>query len=171
MMTHATRSLVLFFGLSIIPLLSASAFDINRELFVEGDLHASWKSEPLTDPPKMFEQVPPATEKGDHRLARAGKRKGGVTAFVYKDASDAANAYDIILDGMGDETEVVEGLGDQARSFSAVTKSPPAVKMPDFHRAGVVFMRENTVVYIGLSDMKAEELIPYAKKLDARIQK
>jgi hypothetical protein len=43
--------------------------------------------------------------------------------------------------------------------------------MPDFHRAGVVFLRGNTVVYVGLSEMKAEELIPYAKKLDARIQK
>jgi len=72
---------------------------------------------------------------------------------------------------MGGDTEVVENLGDQARSFSAVTKHPPVVKMPDFHRAGVLFLRGNTVVYIGLSEMKAEELIPYAKKLDARIQK
>jgi len=67
------------------------------------------------------------------------------------------------------DTEVVEGLGDQARSYSAVTKYPPAVNMPDFHRAGVVFMRGNTVVYIGLSEMKAEELVPFAKKIDLRL--
>ena len=158
-------------GIFYATLLPASAFDINKDLFVDGDLHAAWKAEPLSDAPKMFEKVPPADQQGDHRLARAGKRKGGVTAFIYKDAGDAANAYDIILEGMGGDTEVVESLGDQARSFSAVTKSPPAVKMPDFHRAGVVFLRGNTVVYIGLSEMKAEELIPYAKKLDARIQK
>jgi len=158
-------------GLSLCTLLSASAFDINKDLFVEGDLHAAWKADPLADPPKMFETVPPAAQKGDHRLSRAGKRKGGVTAFVYKDAGDAANAYDVILEGMGGDTEVVENLGDQARSFTAVTKSPPAANMPDFHRAGVVFLRGNTVVYIGLSEMKAEELVPYAKKIDARIQK
>jgi hypothetical protein len=171
MKMRTVSTLVLSVGVSFANLLSASAFDINKELFVDGDLHAAWKAEPLADPPKMFEKVPPAAQQGDQRLARAGKRKGGVTAFVYKDAGDAANAYDIILEGMGGDTEVVENLGDQARSFSAVTKHPPVVKMPDFHRAGVLFLRGNTVVYIGLSEMKAEELIPYAKKLDARIQK
>ena len=171
MKMQTASTLVLSVGISFATLLSASAFDINKDLFVDGDLHAAWKAEPLSDAPKMFEKVPPADQQGDHRLARAGKRKGGVTAFIYKDAGDAANAYDIILEGMGGDTEVVDSLGDQARSFSAVTKSPPAVKMPDFHRAGVVFLRGNTVVYIGLSEMKAEELIPYAKKLDARIQK
>ena len=168
---QTASTLVLSVGISFATLLSASAFDINKDLFVDGDLHAAWKADPLTDPPKMFETLPTTGQKGDHRLARAGKRKGGVSAFIYGDAGDAANAYDIILEGMGGDTEVVESLGDQARSFSAVTKSPPAVKMPDFHRAGVVFLRGNTVVYIGLSEMKAEELIPYAKKLDARIQK
>ena len=158
-------------ALCLAPLFSANAFDINKDLFIEGDLHAAWKAEPLADPPKMFETVPRAPQQGSHALARGGKRKGGVTAFVYKDAGDAANAYDIILDGMGDDTQVVENLGDQSRSFSAVTKFPPAAKMDDFHRAGVLFLRGNTVVYIGLSDMKAEELVPLAKKIDARIQK
>jgi hypothetical protein len=32
-------------------------------------------------------------------------------------------------------------------------------------------MRGNTVVYIGLADMKGEELVPFAKKIDLRIQK
>ncbi len=158
-------------GIFYATLLPASAFDINKDLFVGGDLHAAWKADPLTDPPKMFETLPTTGQKGDHRLARAGKRKGGVSAFIYGDAGDAANAYDIILEGMGGDTEVVENLGDQARSFSAVTKHPPAVKLPDSHRAGIVFLRGNTVIYIGLSDMKAEELIPYAKKIDSRIQK
>ena len=163
--------IVLTIGIGCSTLLPASAFDINKDLFVGGDLHAAWRADPLSDPPKMFETVPPTDQKGDHRLARAGKRKGGVTAFIYGDAGDAANAYDIILEGMGGDTEVVENLGDQARSFSAVTKHPPAVKLPDYHRSGVVFLRGNTVVYIGLADMKAEELIPYAKKIDSRIQK
>jgi len=151
--------------------LAATAFDIGSDLFVSGDLHESWKADSLSAPPKMFEEVPPTDHKGDHRLSRAGKRQGGVTAFQYESADQAATAYDIILKGMGSDTQVVDGLGDQSRSFSAVTKFPAAAKMPDFHRAGVVFLRGKTVVYIGLSDMKAEELVPFAKKIDARIQK
>jgi hypothetical protein len=156
--------------LSIAPL-SATAFDIGSDLFVTGDLHESWKAEPLSDPPKMFDELPPTSKKGDCRLSRSGKKKGGVTAFQYDSAEDAATAYDIILKGMGGDTQVVDGLGDQSRSYSAVTKFPPAAKMPDFHRAGVVFLRGKTVVHIGLSDMKAEELVPLAKKIDARVQK
>ena len=163
--------LVLSIGITCTTLLSASAFDINTDLFVEGDLHAAWKADPLADPEKMFDKVPTASQKGSRRLARAGKVKGGVTAFVYEDAGDAANAYDIILEGMGDNTEVVENLGEQARSYSLVTKYPPAIKRPDFHHGSLVFLRGNTVIQIGLSDMKAEELIPYARKLDSRIQK
>lgn len=149
----------------------ASAFDIASDLFIAGDLHESWKAAPLANPPKMFEEVPPTDRKGDHRLSRSGKVRGGVTAFQYDTADEAATAYDIILKGMGSDTQVVDGLGDQARSYSAVTKFPSAAKMPDFHRAGVVFLRGKTVVHIGLSEMKAEELIPLAKKIDARVQK
>ncbi len=149
----------------------ACAFDINKDLFVPGDLHEAWQPQPLRDPPKMFETVPPTPHKGDLRLSRSGKVKGGVTAFQYDNAGDAGAAYDIILKGMGEDTQVVEDLGDQARSYYAVTKSPPQIKMPDFQRAGVVFLRGKTVVYIQLSDMKAEELLPLAKKIDARIQK
>jgi hypothetical protein len=149
---------------------TALGFDIAKELFVNGDLHESWQADPVTDPPKMFEGVPPAPAKGDRRLSRAGKRKGGVTAFQYDNANDAAVAYDEILRGMGADTAAVEGLGDQARSFDSVTKHPPMLKMPDFQRAGIVFLRGKTVVYIGLTDMKAEEVIPFAKKIDTRIQ-
>jgi hypothetical protein len=156
--------------LSIAPL-TAGAFDIGSDLFVAGDLHESWRAGPLGDPPKMFDGVPATSKKGDHRLSRSGKTKGGVTAFQYDNADDAAAAYDIILKGMGGDTQVVDGLGDQARSHSSVTKFPPAANMPDFQRAGVVFLRGKTVVHIGLSDMKAEELVPLAKKIDARIQK
>jgi hypothetical protein len=169
-MTIAFR-IVLAVFITCATCLSAAAFDINKDVFVSGDLHAAWKADPLADPPKMFESVPPTAQKGDHRLARAGKQKGGVSAFGYGDAGDAANAYDIILEGMGGDMEVVENLGDQARSFSSVTKHPAAVKLPDSHRAGIVFLRGNTVIYIGLADIKADELIPYAKKLDSRIQK
>lgn len=149
---------------------AVNAFDIEKNLFLPGDLHASWKAEPVQQPPKMFESVPKAEQQGDRRLTRGGKVKGGVTAFQYDNADDAARAYDELLKGMGGDTEVVEGLGDQARAFSAVTKYPPAVKMPDFHRAGVLFMQGNTVVYISLTEMKAEELVPFAKKIDLRIQ-
>lgn len=149
----------------------AFAFDIAKDLFVKGDLHESWEAKPIADPPPMFKDVPATTKKGDHRLARVGKVKGGVTAFEYDNAADAATAYDVLLQGMGDDTQVVEGLGDQARSYSATTKYPAAAKMPDFHRAGVLFLRGKTVVYIGLSDMKAEEVIPLAKKIDARVLK
>ena len=149
---------------------AATAFDSEKNLFLPGDLHASWKAEPVQPPPKMFESVPKAEKQGDRRLTRSGKTKGGVTAFQYDNADDAARAYDELLKGMGGDTVVVEGLGDQSRAFSTVTKYPPAVNMPDFHLAGVLFMRSNTVVYVSLSDMKAEELIPFAKKIDLRIQ-
>jgi hypothetical protein len=150
---------------------AAHAFDIEHNLFMPGDLHASWEAGPVQQPPKMFESVPKAEKQGDRRLARAGKVKGGVTAFEYDNPQNAAIAYDELLKGMGSDTAVVEDLGDQARSYSAVTKFPPAAGMPDFHRAGVLFMRGNTVVYIGLADMKGEELVPFAKKIDLRIQK
>ena len=149
----------------------AYAFDINKDLFVAGDMHEAWEPQPLRDPPKMFETLPPTPRKGDLRLSRNGKVKGGVTAFQYDNAGDAGEAYDILLKGMGEDTEVVDNLGDQARSYYAVTKSPPQIKMPDFRRAAVVFLRGTTVVHIQLSDMKAEELLPLAKKIDARIQK
>jgi len=149
----------------------AGAFDISTDLFVKGDLHSAWEAAPASDPPKMFETVPATDKKVDHRLSRAGKTKGGVTAFQYTNAADAATAYDTLLVGMGKDTDVVEGLGDQARSYSATTEFPAAAKTPPFHRAGVLFLRDNTVVYIGLSEMKADEVIPYAKKIDARLQK
>ena len=149
----------------------AQAFDLAADLFAKGDLHEAWEAAPPSDPPKMFEDVPATPTKSSQRLSRAGKTKGGVTGFVYANAADAGAAYDKLLEGMGKDTQVVEGLGDQARSFSAITEFPPAAKMPPFHRAGVLFLRGKTVVYIGLSEMKAEELIPYAKKIDARIQK
>lgn len=154
---------------SLMP--QAQAFELASDLFVAGDLHEAWEAAAPSDPPKMFEEVPPTATKADRRLSRGGKKKGGVTGFVYANAADAGAAYDKVLEGMGKDTQVIEGLGDQARSFSAITEYPPAAKMPPFHRAGVLFIRGKTVVYIGLSDMKAEELIPYAKKIDARIQK
>jgi hypothetical protein len=163
-----------FFSLAVacFSLMSqAYAFDVASDLFVAGDLHEAWQAAAPGDPPKMFEEVPPTATKADRRLSRGGKKKGGVTGFVYANAADAGAAYDKLLEGMGKDTQAIEGLGDQARSFSAITEYPPAAKMPPFHRAGVLFIRGKTVVYIGLSDMKAEELIPYAKKIDARIQK
>jgi len=147
------------------------AFDIANDLFVQNDLHEAWQAAPASEPPKMFSNLPATDNKADHRLSRAGKIKGGVTGFKYANAADAGTAYDKLLEGMGSDTEVVEQLGDQARSFSSITNFPPAVKMPPLQRAGVLFLRGKNVVYIGLSDMKAEELIPYAKKIDARIQK
>jgi hypothetical protein len=147
------------------------AFDLAADLFVKGDLHEAWEAAAPVDPPKMFESCPATATKSSRRLLRAGKVKGGVTGFVYANAADAGAAYDTLLKGMGKDTQVVEGLGDQARSFSAITEFPPALKMPPVHQAGVLFLRGKTVVYIGLSDMKAEELVPYAKKIDARIQK
>lgn len=158
-------------ALCLAPLFPAQAFDIEKELFVPGDLHEAWEAKPLADPPKMFDTVPPTKQKGDRRLMRRGKVQGGITAFQYDDAADAGEAYDIILKGMGGDTEVLDGVGDQARSYYAVTKSPPGLNMPDYARAGIVFLRGKTVVYLHLSDMKAEELLPLAKKIDARVQK
>jgi hypothetical protein len=166
----ALQMLLFIFATAVITD-AALAFDITNELFVAGDLHASWKAESVQEPPKMFENVPRAPKQGDRRLTRAGKIKGGVTAFDYDNADDAARAYDKLLEEMGSDTEIVENLGEQARAYSAVTKYPAAARMPDFHRASVVFMRGNTVVHISLSEMKAEEIIPFAKKIDARIQK
>lgn len=60
---------------------SATAFDIRSDLFVAGDLHESWKAEPLRDPPKMFDELPPTSKKGDCRLSRAGDKKGGCDGF------------------------------------------------------------------------------------------
>lgn len=160
------KTIVLVYALAS----SAAAFDISEELFLPGDLPATWKAEPMQPPPKMFETLPETEEKADRRLSRAGKVKGGVTAFDYTSVDDAAIAYDTLLEGMGSDTEVVEGLGDQSRSFTSVTKYPPAAKMPDFHRSGILFIRGNTVVQISLSDLKAEEIAPFAKKIDARIQ-
>jgi len=158
-------------ALCLAPWFPAQAFDIDKELFVPGDLHEAWEAKPLVDPPKMFDTVPPTTRKGDRRLMRRGKVQGGITAFQYDDAADAGEAYDIILKGMGGDTEVLDGVGDQARSYYAVTKSAPGLNLPDFTRAGIVFLRGKTVVYLHLSDMKAEELLPLAKKIDARVQK
>jgi hypothetical protein len=140
-------------------------------LFIPGDLHEAWEAGPLAAPPKMFEALPPARRQGDRRLMRRGKVRGGITAFEWGDAADAADAYDIILKGMGGDTEVLDGVGDQARSNTWVTKSPPALNMPDFVMAEIVFLRGKTVVHIRLSDMKPEEITPLAKKIDARIQK
>lgn len=164
-------AVVIFGMLTCGASVNALAFDIAKDLFVKGDLHESWEATPLADPPPMFKDVPATTKKGDHRLMRAGKRKGGVTAFQYDNAADAATAYDVMLKGMGSDTEVVEGLGDQSRAFGSVTKLAPKTNISDFELAGVLFLRGKTVVYIGLADMKAEELFPFAKKIDARIQK
>lgn len=166
-----TKLLMLAALLCCSALTEAVAFDLTTDLFVKGDLHAAWEASPAGDPPKMFNGLPAADKKVDQRLSRSGKVKGGVTAFQYANDADAGAAYDKLLEGMGSETAVVDGLGDQARSYSAVTEFPPAAKMPSFHRAGIVFLRGKTVVYIGLSDMKPEELVPYAKKIDARLQK
>jgi hypothetical protein len=140
-------------------------------LFIPGDLHEAWEAGPLAAPPKMFEALPPARRQGDRRLMRRGKVRGGITAFQWDDAADAADAYDIILKGMGGDTEVLDGVGDQARTNSWLTKSPPGLNMPDFVIAEIVFLRGKTVAHIRLSDMKPEEITPLAKKIDARIQK
>ena len=140
-------------------------------LFAPGDLHEAWEAGAIAAPPKMFEALPPARCQGDRRLMRRGEVRGGITAFQWDDAADAADAYDIILKGMGRDTEVLDGVGDQARSNTWVTKSPPALNIQDFVMAEIVFLRGKTVVHIRLSDMKPEEIAPLAKKIDARIQK
>jgi|GEM_PF-3063599 len=151
--------------------LNGNAFIDPDLLFAPGDLHEAWEAGPLAAPPKMFETLPPARRQGDRRLMRRGKVRGGITAFEWDDAADAADAYDIILKGVGGDTEVLDGVGDQSRSNTWVTKSPPAQNLPDFVMAEIVFLRGKTVVHIRLSDMKPEEIAPLAKKIDARIQK
>jgi hypothetical protein len=154
----------------------AQTFDLGTAIFVKGDLHEAWEAAPATDGAKRLGwlEVTPVT-KVDRRISRRGEEKGGVTGVVYATSTEAGTAYDQILDGValveanGADTQVVEGLGEQARSFTAFTEPPPAHGTPKNYRAGVLFLRGKTVVYIGLRDMKAEELIPYAKKIDARI--
>ena len=156
-------------------------FDPRADLFRKGDMHASWTVGEFNPPPGAFRTLPKAKSQGDYRLNRSGEAVGGVTGFVYEKPEQAGQAYDILVKDLGASSQVVPDLGDIARSDLMVIDAAAGLNvsddmkkkirdsMPVTDRSAVVFMRGNTVVHIAATEMKPEELIPFAKKIDKRI--
>lgn len=139
-------------------------------LFQEGDLPAGWSVGPFEpSAPKMFDNVAGATNQGGYPLLFAGNRKGGVTGFVFQNASDATRCYEVLRSGMSENATVVARLGDAARFSYMRMEMPPQLKLPPTENTDLVFVRGTIVVHIRMGNCQPEPVVAYAARIDSRL--
>jgi hypothetical protein len=141
--------------------------DLKTILFQKGDFHASWEAGKFeSKPPEMFDDLPPTKQRGFVPLTVNNKRRGGLAGFVYQSADDAADAYEIIVMGLGPGTKAVSDLGELSRQQYIDRHFFGR----NFQATDIVFARGNAVVHIRLADLRPEEVISIARKIDARFK-
>jgi hypothetical protein len=135
----------------------------------EGALPGSWTLGERNEPPKMFDAISRAESRGYRPLLRQQEQKGGVAAFVMRDASDAIGAYEKILSQMGSNVGIVARLGDQARFSYSYMEMPPQLKMPPSESSEVLFRRGRVVVHIRMTQSKPDPVVEFAVNIDSRV--
>ncbi len=160
---------VAFVGATIHP---CYGFDAAKDLFVEGDLHAAWEAKPFEKSDEFLSGVPEPKHKNHLQMVRADKPRGQMLALVYETPKAAAAAYDELIREVGGlaKSKPADGLGDQSRCFTHVIPGSSFPKSADIVLGSVLFLRANTVVFIKLSGMNADEAVMLAKKVDGRIK-
>lgn len=143
-----------------IPLPTAvplSAVDLEPLLIQSGDLPSGLGAAQVSDtPPKMFASLPKAIRAIDQRIQRAGATAGGITVLLYDDPTPG---YQALIATMG-ATDAV-AVGEQSR----ITRASDL--LPGFD---VALVRCHAVVYVRMTgDVSAENVLAYAKRLDARL--
>ncbi len=145
--------------------------DISEILVVQGDLPAGVSAAQLRDiAPKMYNNLPNPDKTTFLEFERDDKASGGVVVFLYKDDARRLDAYDLIVEDMGnDYTKQVTDVGEQAFGFAVDFKSPLSGKSI-LKAAEIVFVRCAVVVHVrfaGTDDINTA--IAYGKRLDKRL--
>ncbi len=130
-----------------------------EKLIHEGDFGIGVAAGPATDEvPPIYSTLPASEVRVSAPLMSEGKQQGGVTGFVFRDAATATKAYEQILSGFGSDAQKVARLGNAATAVIL-----PAIRLGD-----VVFRRDTTVISIRCPAETIDQIVTYAKKIDAR---
>lgn len=141
--------------------------DLSSILVQSGDLPSGYSGAQIRNtPPAMFKDIPEPMNQVYQQFEHNNDSAGGVGIFIYDNQLDADNAYNIILDGMGDSTESISNIGVRARMMTMdYSMMPGGIKAMD-----LVSFRCNTVVSIRITDSdNPDYIISYAQRLDERL--
>jgi|LakMenEpi03Aug12_release.lakeMendotaPanAssembly.Ray.scaffolds.fasta_scaffold63438_5 hypothetical protein len=139
-------------------------------LFQQADLPVEWSVGPFEpSAPQMFEKIKDAKMQGSYPLLFKGNRKGGVTGFVFQNASDAMRCYDEVRSTFSKNAGIVARLGDAARFSYMHMEMPPQLKLPPTENTDLVFVRGTVVVHIRMGDSPPDPAVNFAVKIDSRV--
>lgn len=150
---------------TLIPL---SEINLEPLLIQQGDLPSGFSGAQVSDlPPKMFQGMPKAANKIDQRFQKEGEAAGGVAVFLYETGADIEKAYSYLLEGMGENLETVQNIGDAAQlTYSKLT----LFTFGDNDGGDLAFKRCSGVIHIRMvNNVIKENLISYATRLDKRL--
>lgn len=138
---------------------SLASVELEPLLIQPGDLPSGIAPSQVSDAlPTMFDGLPKAERTIDQRLQRGGQTAGGISVALY---ADPAAAYAAIVGTMGKHESVT--VGERAE------RSLPFDLLPGFDLA---FVRCHALAYVRMTgDVSAENILAYAKRLDARLAK
>ena len=141
--------------------------DLSSILVQPNDLPAGYSEAQIrSTAPAMFNDIPESKNQIYQQFEHDGDAAGGVGVFIYDNQLDADNAYNTILDGMGDGTESVSNIGVRARmALMDMTLSGMNIQNSE-----LLFYRCNTVVHIRMTDSSNPDyVISFAQRLDERL--
>ena len=148
--------------------LPLSGIDLESIIIEDGDLPAGFSGAQIRDvAPGMFRDLPLAQNTVYQQLEKNGETAGGIAIFLYDSQENVEEAYNLIVDGMTDDAELSNNVGEKATTLSmSMTALGITTKA-----AEIVFVRCGAVVHIrmtGTSDV--DSVVAYAKRLDRRIE-
>jgi hypothetical protein len=144
-----------------------SELDLEPILVMPGDLPAGYSAAQVSsDPPAMFNDVPQPVNQIYQQFEQDNESAGGVAILVYDNQSDVDTAYNNLLEGMGETSKSVSGVGDRA---SAVSFDYSAV-LAGAKGMDLLVSLCNTIIHTRITGSdNIDYLISYAQRLDERL--
>ena len=141
---------------TLIPL---AALDLESILTGPGNIPSGYASSEINQTlPRMFEGIPQPVNQVSQRLERFSDPAGGVNIMPYDRLSPATQAYDFIVSGFGNNSQIneIKELGERGQSWGY-----------DY-----LFLSCNAVTHIRIIGAPDSNfVISYAKGLDQRLSK
>jgi hypothetical protein len=147
--------------------------DLASLLVQSGDFPSGGAGGQITDQAgKIFETLPKAEQVKVQLIELEGVTIGGVTVFLYDTPATAQAAYDLAAEGLRENAEAVEGLGDVSlgsyRTREMFDRQPGAAHLFQRCRALAYIVGDSDVEESGA--VQNDTWIAYAKRLDARLR-
>jgi hypothetical protein len=141
---------------SPIPL---AALNLESILTGPGDLPSGYASAEISQTlPRMFEGIPQPVNQISQQLERFSDPAGGVDIMLYDSLVTVTQAYDFIVSGFGNNSQIneIKDLGERGQSWGN-----------DY-----LFLRCNAVTHIRIIEAPDSNfIVSYAKDLDQRLSK